>query len=235
PPYLVNADGALQEWSWPGIADHYNHRHSSHLLPVWPYMEITPENDLKLFNAALTTLGKKDAYNYENAGHGLLHSALIAANLKNEQAVDGKLLRLTREDFYYNNLATSHYPKHGTFCTDVCNTVPAIMMEMLVGSSPGILELLPALPKELDQGAIADIKGRNQVTVQSLSWNMKTHTVNCTLQSDIDQKITLIERNSINNIKTDAKVSPSSLGQIARVIQLKKGVKTNISIRLNNG
>lgn len=233
PPYLINSDGAIQEWSWPGLADHYNHRHSSHMLPVWPYREITPEGNSALYRAALITLEKKDAYNYENAGHGLLHSALIAANLKNGQAVDHKLLRLTREDFYYNSLATSHYPKHGTFCTDVCNTTPAIMMEMLIGSNPGMLELLPALPKELEKGAIRGIKGRNQVTIENLTWNMETGIINCTLKSAINQPITLIERQGINDVKTHVKVSSSSLGKIARTIQLKAGISTNISMRLD--
>ncbi|MDB5118013.1 MAG: hypothetical protein JWQ79_3505 [Mucilaginibacter sp.] len=232
PPYLVNSDGAMQEWSWPGLADHYNHRHSSHMLPVWPFREITPENDATLFKAAVTTLQKKDAFNYENAGHGLLHSALIAANLNNAQSVDHKLLRLTREDFYFNSLATSHYPKHNTFCTDVCNTTPAILMEMLASSSPGILELLPALPKELDKGAIAGIKGRNRVTIKNLSWDMTHKTVNCTLISAIDQKITLIERQGIKSIKTTVKVKTSPLREIARVIELKAGIKTNLTVQL---
>jgi len=232
PPYLINSDGALQEWSWPGLDDHYNHRHSSGLLPVWPFREITPENNLTLFNAAVTTLGKKDAYNYENAGHGLLHAALIAANLKNASSVNAKLLRLTKEDFYYNSLISSHYNAHGVFCTDTCNAVPAIMMEMLVSSSPGTLELLPALPQTLDQGAISGVKGRNRVTVQSLSWDMGGNSVDCILKSDIDQSITLIERSGINTISTSAPASSSSLGQIARVVQLQAGVSTSISIGL---
>ena len=41
PPYRINADGALAEWSWPTLADHYDHRHVSHLYPVWPLREIT--------------------------------------------------------------------------------------------------------------------------------------------------------------------------------------------------
>ena len=32
PPYLINSDGALQEWSWPGLKDNYQHRHSSQLM-----------------------------------------------------------------------------------------------------------------------------------------------------------------------------------------------------------
>jgi len=233
PPYLVNDDGALKEWAWPGLQDNYNHRHSSQLLMVWPFREITPENDPSLFKAASMTLTKKDAFNYENAGHGLLHAALIAANLKNAQSVNTKLMRLTSEGFYFNSLCTSHYVNHGVFCTDVCNTVPAIMMEMLVSSSPGFLELLPALPPSLDHGAIAGVKGRNQVTVQSLTWNMREHSVHCVLRSDITQDITLIQRSGIRSIDSDAKVSASHLGGIARVIQLPAGKSVHVSIRLD--
>ena len=63
PPYLVNQDGALQEWDWTGFntdavccnlvaADWYNHRHSSQLVPVWPYQEITPDGNTTMYNAA---------------------------------------------------------------------------------------------------------------------------------------------------------------------------------------
>ncbi len=234
PPYLINADGALQEWSWPGLKDNFNHRHSSGLLPVWPFREITPEADPAMFKAARMTLQKKDAFNYENAGHGLLHSALIAANLKNASSVTAKLMRLTREDFYFNSLISAHYNKHGVFCTDTCNAVPGILMEMLVCSSPGTLELLPALSPTLTQGAISGVKGRNRVTVQNLSWNLVDKTVDCILKSDVDQNLTLIERDGITTIKSKATVSASPIGPIARTIQLKAGVSTVISIKLGD-
>lgn len=255
PPYLVgepnNSVGALCEWSWPGLMDNFNHRHSSGLLPVWPFREITPENTPALFKAALKTLTEKDKYNYENAGHGLLHSALIAANLKDAASVNTKLLRLTREGFYYDSLCSSHYNNHGVFCTDTCNTVPAIMMEMLICSSPGVLELFPALPQSLMQGSISGVRGRNLVTVQRLGWNMESHSVSCVLRSDVDQNITLIERDGIESINVgtpttwlgtfsrwwhgnqgSAEVGDSPLGKIARTVQLQAGVSTSITIGL---
>jgi alpha-L-fucosidase 2 len=231
PPYLINSDGALQEWGWPGLKDNYKHRHLSQMLPVWPYREITPETTPDLFNAAAAVLARKDAY-HENAGHGILHGALVAAGLKNGQSVNQRLLQLTRDDYYYVSLFSSHYDKHGTFCADTCNAVPGIMIEMLVSSSPGVLELLPALPPTLNQGAISGVKGRNRVTVQNLSWNLESNSVACILKSDIDQSITLMERSGIETINTSAKVSASPVGQIARVIQLKAGVSTRISIGL---
>jgi hypothetical protein len=233
PPYLINDDGALQEWSWPGLQDNYNHRHSSQLLMVWPYDEVSPEKDTILFKAAGKTLKKKDAYNYENAGHGLLHSALIAARLKNSGSVSNKLLRLFKEDFYFNSLSSSHYNGHGVFCTDVCNTVPAIMMEMLIASGPGQIEFLPALPKGLENGTISGVKGRNKITIESFSWNLTSNSLLCTLKSDIDQSITLIERDGIKNINTKAKTTPSPVGQIARRIYLKAGEYTSIALELD--
>ena len=103
-------------------------------------------------------------------------------------------------------------------------------MEMLV-SQPGTLGL-QALPQSLTQGSICGVKGRNRVTVQNLGWNMSSNSVNCTLQSDIDQSITLIERSGIATISTSATTDPSPLGQIARVIHLQAGVSTDVSIGL---
>lgn len=195
---------------------------------------VSPEKNKILFKAALKTLEKKDAYNYENAGHGLLHASLIAARLKNSRSLGNKLMHLFKEDFYFNSMSSSHYNNHGVFYTDVCNTVPTIMMEMLIASSPGQLEFLPALPEGLDKGAISGVKGRNRVTIESLSWNLNSNSLSCTFNSDIDQRITLIERDGINNINTIAKVAPSPLGQIARRIYLKAGEHTKISIELGN-
>jgi alpha-L-fucosidase 2 len=233
PPYLLNAGGGLQEWSWPGLADHYNHRHSSLLLMVWPFRAVTPETDSSLYRAASVTLSQKDQYNYENAGHGLLHSALIAANLKNAGSVGAKLLRLTREGFYFNSLSSSHYVNHGVFCTDVCNAVPGIMMEMLVASAPGVLELLPALPAGLEKGAVSGIKGRNRVTVRRLSWDLQNGSISCVLRSDVDQSITLILRRGIGAMTTPARVSRSPLGQEARVLRLPAGVSIPVEIKLH--
>lgn len=230
PPYLINRDGALQEWAWTGLKENYNHRHSSQLIMVWPYGDITPEKDSILFNAALETLAKKDGYNYENAGHGLIHAALIATRLKNNQSVNQKLLRLTKEDYYYNSLSTSHYSDHGVFCTDVCNTVPTIMMEMLVASEPDVLELLPALPQSLIKGSISGLKCRNRLTIEKLSWDVKQNSVECILISDIDQKITLIDRAGIDQIRTNIKVESSPLDKIARIIYLKNGERAKFSM-----
>jgi len=234
PPYLVHSDGALQEWAWPGLTDNYNHRHSSMLLPVWPYREITPEAGSTMYNAAKTLLSLKDGFPYENTGHGYCHASLIAAGLKNATSVSNHLLTLTKNGYYYKGLATSHTGNHGTFfTTDTCNTVPAIMMEMLISSDTGVLELLPAIPTSLNQGSISGVKGRSRFTVQNLSWNLSSKSVTCSVKSDITQSLTLIERKGINTISANVTVSSSPLGSIARVLQLTAGGTANITIGTN--
>ncbi|MEO7716761.1 MAG: glycoside hydrolase N-terminal domain-containing protein [Capsulimonas sp.] len=232
PPYLINSDGALQEWSWPALEDNYNHRHSSHLLGVWPFREITPETDPTMFQSASTTLAKKDQFDY-GTGHGYLHSAFIAAGVNNDAAVNAKLLHLFKNGYYFDSLFASHNANHDIFCADVCNTVPAVMMEMLISSRPGVLELLPALPQSLDQGEIAGVKGRNRVTIQSLRWDANGNSVTCTLKSDTDQKITLIDRGGIKTISSAAAISASPLGDIARIVHLPAGKSTKITMTLD--
>jgi hypothetical protein len=234
PPYLINSDGALQEWSWTGLGDNYGHRHSSHLITVWPLNEISKEKTPDLYNAAQTTLNKKDGHPYEGAGHGILHAALNAANLNNAQSVNSKLLQMMKTDFFYNSLATAHYKNFDVFCTDVCNTVPAIMMEMLVNSKNDVIELLPAIPQSLSKGSISGLKTRNQVTIQKLEWDLDQQIITCQLISAINQDITLIQRNGIISIFGNVAISPSPAGNDARILKLEAGKSAEIAMTVVN-
>ena len=191
PPYQINEDGAIKEWSWPGLAESYNHRHSSHLMMVWPYREFSEGRTPELYKAAHRALQMRDRHNYENAGHGFLHAALIAAGLHDDASLKNKLLTLTQKDFYFNSLSTAHYPNFGTFCTDVCHAVPGVLIEMLVGSDEEGIELLPALVDGIERGCINGIKARCGVTVEQLSWNLSDKKVYVKLCSTKDRKIRL--------------------------------------------
>ena len=235
PPYLVNSDAALAEWAWPDLINkqQYQHRHSSGLMPVWPYREITPETNSVLYNAARVFLQKKDQGSYENAGHGLLHGALIAADLNMPDSVNAKLLRFAKDDYYYTGLATSHYNNHNTFATDVANSVPTVEMEMLASTAPGTLELLPALPASLKTGSISGMLGKSQFTINNLQWDMNARTVHITLTSKIDQNLTLTQRSGIASISsTNITVQNSPLGNIARVLPLKANQAVTLDLTL---
>ncbi|MDR0865502.1 MAG: discoidin domain-containing protein [Candidatus Symbiothrix sp.] len=232
PPYLINSDGALSEWSWTGLDENYGHRHSSHLITVWPLNEISKEKTPELYNAAQITLNKKDGHPYEGAGHGILHAALHAANLNNAQSVHGKLLRFVKEDFFYKSLASAHYKDFSVFCTDVCHTIPAIMMEMLVNSKNDVIELLPAIPQSMTKGSISGIKTRNQVTIEHLEWDQDVPTIFCRMKSTVDQDITLIQRRGIVSITGNVQIIPSSLGKEGSILRLKAGESVEITLKI---
>ncbi|MEU3980529.1 glycoside hydrolase N-terminal domain-containing protein [Streptomyces sp. NPDC026672] len=236
PPYLINNDGALAEWARPDLANrnNYQHRHSSGLMLVWPYREITPETNLAQYKAAQVFLQKKDQGSYENAGHGLLHGALVAADLNQPDSVGAKLLRFAKDDYYYSSMATSHYNNHNTFATDVVNSVPTVMMEMLAATRPGTLELLPALPRGLDKGSVSGMLGKGQFTIDNLSWDTAAHTAKVTLTSKTDQNLTLIQRSGISSITGDGvTVQSSPLGAIARVLPLQAGRTVTVDLTMN--
>ena len=152
--------------------------------------------------------------------------------MNNAKSVNSKILRLLKTDFYFTSLATAHYSNFKVFCTDVSNSMPAIMMEMLVNSNPKIIDLLPAVPESLTRGAVAGIKARNRVTIENLNWDLHKNTIECTLRSDIDQQITLAQRRGIRSISANAKVGPSSIGNTARVIEMKAGQAVKISLQV---
>lgn len=230
PPYRVNSDGALAEWIWPSLNDNYNHRHVSHLYPVWPLHDINPEDTPTLIPAATRALQLRG--NPEGAAHGYLHRALAHARLKDGTNVSKMLLTILAGKYVFRSLMTSHYANYATYNADSSNSLPGILMEMLTYSRPGVTELLPALPAYLTQGSINGVKGRNRVTVVSLSWNLSNFTVNATLKSDITQNVTLISRRGISSITSSTTLASSPVGSFARVISLQAGVSTTVSITL---
>ncbi|MDR1432710.1 MAG: discoidin domain-containing protein [Propionibacteriaceae bacterium] len=244
PPYLIDDNGALSEWAWPDLADGsdqtYTHRHSSGMLPVWPYKEITPEKNTSLYSAAREFLSRKDGGNYENAGHGLLHGALNAANLNNAESVAAKLSRFVKDNYYYTSLGTAHYNTvtPGVFCTDVAEAVPAILMNMLAttdvnGAGEVTLEVLPALPSSLPSGSISGMLGKGQLAIDKLSWDTGGKSVEVTLTSKVNQDVTLIERAGISSATSaEIAVRESSLGDIAKVLPLKAGESATVVLEL---
>ena len=233
PDYTVNSDGALAEWSWPGLTDRYDHRHAQHLYGAWPLHEINPEDKPDLVTYARTALDKRGDQNY--SAHGSLHRALARARLKDGPRVYGNLLKIYGKNMVWRSLMTSHNPNLDIYNSDAAHAIPAVLGEALVYTRPGVLEILPALPDQLDKGTIKGVRGRNRITVQSLAWDTAARTATVTLTSDIDQKITFICRRGITSISTGATVTTSSLGNHARVVSLTAGTSTTITIGLLTG
>jgi alpha-L-fucosidase 2 len=233
PDYTINSDGALAEWSWPGLTDRYNHRHVQHMYGAWPLHEINPEDEPDLVKYARKALDLRGDQNY--SAHGSLHRALARARLKDGPGVYGNLLKIYGRNMVWRCLMTSHNPNLDIYNCDAANTIPAILAEALLYSRPGVLEILPALPDQLPAGTIKGVRGRNRITVQSLTWDTTARTATVKLTSDIDQDITFICRRGITSVSTSATVATSSLGNHARVVSLTAGTSTTITIGLLTG
>ncbi|MFE6363764.1 glycoside hydrolase N-terminal domain-containing protein [Streptomyces sp. NPDC057806] len=158
PPHRVNDEGALAEWARPGLADTYDHRHLSHLYGVWPLDEINPYDTPDLARAAHRALALRGAEN--DSAHGHLHHALIAARLRDADRVADALDRVLDGDFFHASLMSAHYPKRDVYNADAAHTLPAVLIEALVQSTPHRLVLLPALPPAYPTGRLHGIRTR---------------------------------------------------------------------------
>ncbi|MFJ6083129.1 glycosyl hydrolase family 95 catalytic domain-containing protein [Streptomyces sp. NPDC092369] len=174
PPHRVNSDGALAEWAHPGLDDSYDHRHLSHLYGVWPLDEITPYDTPDLAAAAHRALELRGAEN--DSAHGHLHHALIAARLRDGDRVAHALGQVLKGDFFHNSLMSAHYPNRDVYNADAAHTLPAVLVETLVQSTPDRLVLLPALPAAYPHGELQGIRTRFGA-VLDLTWSPHEATV----------------------------------------------------------
>ena len=186
PPYLYDETGALKEWATTSFEENNEHRHLSHLYCAWPLFE-TQHNE-ELTKACEQAIANRESEN--EASHALVHRSLIAARLKDSEALTDALLKLQNHKIRYASLMTNHdYDRGSCYCTDFAIGYLGIINEALVYSNEGEIEFLPALPTGFEKGTIKGIRARTRATVDSLSWDADSNIVEAKITSDIDQKI----------------------------------------------
>ena len=154
PEYRINSDGALAEWIDTDYPDVYEHRCQSHLYPTFPGIQIGKfRGGKQLLQSAKVALDKRFAFDTSSA-HGLIHIALQAIRIGDNEKAWKNIDRFARRHYVYNGLVTSHDPNHSIFNLDAILSFPRLLMEMLVYTEPGRIELLPAWPKEYANGRI---------------------------------------------------------------------------------
>lgn len=164
-PYRVNADGAVREWQDDRFLDRYDHRHLSHLYPVFPGQEINPIRDPQLLPPYIQAvhLRKIDA----QTGWSMAHMAAIYARFGDGGAAMRTLDNLAKSALL-NNFFTLHNDWRGmniSLCMDPAPVqLDALMgyvnavQEMLLYAAPGFLALLPALEPRLYAGAFSHFR-----------------------------------------------------------------------------
>jgi alpha-L-fucosidase 2 len=110
------------------------------------------------------------------------------------------------------------------------------MMEMLLYSRPGVIEVLPALPEPLVKGAINGMLARTFARIDKLAWDMNERTVELTVTSSRRQDVTLIARHGMEDIGVvPAGVLAAPLKQGIANCDLHLPQKTPVTIHLKLG
>ena len=190
PGYRVNLDGALAEWAWPDAVDDYDHRHVSHLYPVWPLHEISVHATPELAAAARRALRLRGHEN--DSAHGYLHQALVAARLRDPGLVDDMLTEVLGRDFCFDNLMTSHYPGRDVFNSDASCALPGLLLETLVDAEPGRVELLPAVPDSMPAGRLRGARTVAGIRVIDLRWDLRTGAVEAVLEAETARSVLVV-------------------------------------------
>lgn len=232
PPYLLEPDGTLKEWAWADLGERYNHRHVSQCYGAWPGDEIDPDRTPQLSKAAV--LANRKRSHERLAAHSQCQRALIGARLKDNYMVDSELRQLLEQGFVGTTLLCPHDPYANMRIPDAQGGIPAIIMEMLAYSRPGVIEVLPALPYTLVKGSINGMLLRTFARLDKLAWNMDAGIVDLTITSLRNQDVTLITRYGIEEISAPSGVlatRPQS-GQATCDIHLPEGKPVEIHLKI---
>lgn len=219
PPYMISSEGVVKEWLTAKIDDNLDHRHSSQLYPLYYRMPDEIGSDPILKDAFRKIVEIKLKNHYQKAGFmsfGLVQLGQAAATLGDGELAFQSIVRLVNS-YWLSNLASMHNPK-SLFNMDVSGGLPAVLIQMLINSAPGRIQLLPALPKSWPEGTLQGALCRGQVEAKRLSW--KPGRVEVTLVSKKDQTVEVFAPGSIksfNSSNTRARVIYGSSGHSRKV------------------
>ena len=199
PDYLYSEQGMVKEWLTPKLGDQLDHRHSSHLYALFDGLPEEIARDPKLREGFRRIIAFKLEHHYKQAGFmafGISQLGQAATSLGESELAYQALVRLAN-NYWLNNLASTHNVK-SAFNMDISGGLPALIIKMLLDSSPGEVRLLPALPKPWPVGTLDGALCRGQIEVESLQW--QAGRIRVALRSGKEQTITLTAPARISKI-----------------------------------
>lgn len=178
PPITLRANGAIREWAEDYDEAHPNHRHTSHLLALYPFAQITLDKTPELAEGARKTIeARLAAPNWEDTEWSRANMICLYARLKDaDKAYESVRLlqgKLSRENLLTVSPGGIAGADGDIYAFDGNTAGTAGMIEMLVQDHEGYVEFLPCLPAQWANGHFRGICLRGGIEAAA-EWDNST-------------------------------------------------------------